>query len=117
MNNVAQLRAIIAPEPTYYYPTPWRVAETRQDYVVVTCSTGSYTANCPNDDVAEVIVAAVNAYAAPAPAGDRLRCPVCGIGAIWATDDGTTCTNPNPNAGGAPGCGAEWDACGGWVVK
>jgi hypothetical protein len=107
-----RLRAMIAPTPNY--PTPWRVAETRQDHVVVTCATGCYTANCPTDDAAEIIVAAVNAFAnmVPVPPVGRLLCPVCGVGAIWSSDTGTACTDPSPAAGGGPGCGAQWDAVG-----
>lgn len=46
--------------------------------------------------------------------GERLdlRCPYCHTGMVWSTDDGAHCVNPDPDAGGAPGCGAEWDACG-----
>lgn len=59
-----RLRAMIAPQPPQpNYPTPWRVAETRRDHVVVTCATGCYTANCPTTTTAEIIVAAVNALA------------------------------------------------------
>lgn len=41
-----------------------------------------------------------------------LICPNCGVGRIWSHDDGTVCTNPDVDAGGAPGCGAAWDSVG-----
>ncbi len=61
----AELRARVAPLPEdrLYYPTPWRVAETRGDQTVVVCADGAYTAYAPSVEAAEIIVAAVNAWA------------------------------------------------------
>ena len=63
--RTTELRARIAPLPEdrLYYPTPWRVAETRGDQVVVVCAEGSYVAYAPSAVAAEIIVAAVNAWA------------------------------------------------------
>lgn len=63
MPDTERLRKMITPEPTYYYPTPWRGAETRNGKRIVTCADGSYTAECPTNEAADIIVAAVNAYA------------------------------------------------------
>lgn len=58
------LRAMIQPVPQPSYPTPWRTAETAPNtQEVVVCYDGSYTAYCPTIEAAEVIVAAVNAFA------------------------------------------------------
>lgn len=52
---------LIGPQPMY--PTPWRVAEERADHRVVACAEGHYTANVPNDGLADLIVALVNWFA------------------------------------------------------
>lgn len=48
----------------------------------------------------------------PVSAGRPLLCPYCRVGQVWSSDEGAECVNPDPDAGGAPGCGATWDAVG-----
>ena len=57
-------RAVLAPRPEHSYPAPWRLAEERNGHVIVVCAEGHYVAECPTATAAEVIVTAVNAYAA-----------------------------------------------------
>jgi len=52
---------LIGPQPMY--PTPWRAAEVRGGNRVVACAEGHYTANVPNNDLAETIVVLVNWFA------------------------------------------------------
>lgn len=61
MKTLAQLRALVSPEPKY--PSPWDTAEVRQGKHIVVSAGGSWVAECPTAEAAEIIVAAVNAFA------------------------------------------------------
>lgn len=64
MRNEQELRRLVAPAVQPFYPTPWRVAEQRGDKHVVVCAEGHYTCEAPTIEAAEIIAAAVNAWAA-----------------------------------------------------
>jgi hypothetical protein len=52
---------LIGPQPQY--PTPWRVAETRGNQVVIACAEGHYAAYVPSAELAELIVHQINVAA------------------------------------------------------
>jgi hypothetical protein len=108
--DTVRLRAIVAPEPSY--PAPWLPAEERNGKIFVTDATGGWVAECQTTEAAEIIVAAVNEFASSLDLVHVLLCPLCRTGVIWSTDEGAACMNPDPDAAGSPGCGAEWNSVG-----
>lgn len=57
------MREVLRSVPDEHHPVPWRIAEAKGEGFVVVCADGCYVCESSSLVTAEIIVAAVNAWA------------------------------------------------------